>query len=163
MNVSNGRWNLGQKPPIETTDIVLAYHCQNQEFMIKVLLEQIGNYCWEDVKRFGIPLWLKDTNKLKQIVEQVAKEEYKRSKEKDADRVSSVAVWYLILKKKNVLIHLYKDTQNGGKIYDFLSHDFSDQRWRRAASNNAYKLFSQKRYSMAATFYLLGGYINEAV
>ena len=163
MNLSNVHWSLGNKTPISTMDIALAYHCQNQDWLLKILLEPLGNYCWEDIKRFGIPLWLRDSQKLKEIVEQVAIEEYKRSKARDADRVNEVSLWYIMMGKKNVLTNLYKHTQQGRKVYDFLCHNFEEEKWKKAASRNAYQLFSQKRYVMAGAFYLLGRWINEAV
>jgi len=163
MNLSNFHWTLGNKIPISTMDITLAYHCQNQDWLLKLLLDPIGNYCWEDIKRFGIPIWLKNSKKLKEIVEQVAKEEYKRSKAMDVDKVNEVSLWYIMMEKKNVLMNLYRHTQQGEKVYNFLGHDFAEERWKKAASRNAYQLFSQKRYVMAAAFYLLGKWINEAV
>ena len=61
-------------------DIALAYHCQNQDMILKNILDSLGNYSWEDIKRFGIPLWLKDLKKMGDIIEAVAKTEYQKSK-----------------------------------------------------------------------------------
>ena len=60
------------------------------------------------------------------------------------------------------MANLYKNTQQGKKIYEFIGHDFNEDRWKKAAGRNAYQLFSQKKYPMAAAFYLLGNQINEA-
>lgn len=163
MNLSNVHWSLGNRIPVSTMDVALAYHCQNQDWLLKVLLDPVGSYRWEDIKRFGIPLWLKDSQKLKMIVEEVAKEEYRSSKAKDVERVDEVSLWYVAMGKKNVLMNLYKHTQQGEKVHGFLGHNFAEERWKKAASRNAYQLFSQKRYAMAAAFYLLGNWINEAV
>jgi len=162
MNVSNVRWNLGQKVPITTMDIALAYHCQNQDMLLKLILNNVGAYSWDTMKRYGIPLWLKDIKKLKDLIEQVAKTEFQKSKEQDANKVGEVAIWYIMLKKRNVLSNLYQKTNKGQKVYEFLSHDFAEDRWKKAAVRNAYQLFSQKKYPTAAAFYLLGGQINEA-
>lgn len=163
MNVANVHWSLGKYTPIATMDIVLAYHCQNQDLLLKILLASVGNCCWEDVKRFGIPLWVRETGKLRGMVEKVAVEEYKRSKAADANRVHEVSIWYVLLKKKTVLSTLYKGTQEGRKISEFLGHDFAEERWKKAALRNAYQLLSQKKYVLAAAFYLLGSWVNEAV
>ncbi len=155
-------------------DVALAYHCQNQDMILKDILESLGSYSWEDVKRFGIPLWLKDLKKLGDIIESVAKTEYQRSKyargfepcgrEKDVEKLGAVSVWYILLKKKTVLASLYRNNggDQGRKIFDFLGHNFAEDRWKKAAVRNAYQLFSQKKYVLAASFYILGGQINEA-
>ena len=163
MNVANVHWNLGKHIPIATMDVALAYHCQNQDFLLKILLDPIGNYGWEDIRRFGIPLWIKETAKLKTLIEQVAIEEYKRSKAKDIDKVNDISIWYILLNKKAILVNLYKNTEGATKIYEFLGHNFSEERWKKAALRNGYQLLSQKKYKLAATFYLLGNWINEAV
>ena len=41
--------------------------------------------------------------------------------------------------------------------------DFSQDRWRSAASKNAYALISRKRYEDAAAFFFLGGHFKDAV
>ncbi|MDR3547236.1 MAG: hypothetical protein P4M11_02980 [Candidatus Pacebacteria bacterium] len=74
------RWTLGQQVPISTMDVALAYHCQNQDMILRVITEHMQTYAWEEVKRFGIPLWLKDLRKMRDIVESVAKAEFQRSK-----------------------------------------------------------------------------------
>ena len=61
-----------------------------------------------------------------------------------------------------MLSNLYRNLADGKKIFEFLGHDFSEDRWKKAAARNAYQLFSQKKYMLAASFYLLGGKINEA-
>ncbi len=51
----------------------------------------------------------------------------------------------------------YKNT------YEFLMKDFSVDRWKSAASKNAYALISKKRYEDAAAFFYLGGHYQDAV
>jgi len=161
MNVFNVRCNLGQQIPISTMDVCLAYHSANQDMLLKLLLG--GKvYSWEEIKRYGIVFWVKDVGKLKEIIEAVAKAEFQKSTAKDADKVSAVSIWYIMLRKKNILMNLYRNTREGKKIQDFLAHDFGEEKWKKAATRNAYQLFSQKRYIMATAFYLLGGKINEA-
>ena len=41
--------------------------------------------------------------------------------------------------------------------------DFTQDRWRSAASKNAYALISKKRYEDAAAFFFLGGHFLDAV
>ncbi|MDR3547235.1 MAG: hypothetical protein P4M11_02975 [Candidatus Pacebacteria bacterium] len=73
-----------------------------------------------------------------------------------------MSLWYILLGKKNVLASLYRNTMQGQKVFEFLGHDFTQDRWKKAAGRNAYQLFSQKKYMLCAAFYLLGGEVNEA-
>lgn len=45
----------------------------------------------------------------------------------------------------------------------FLSNNFKQERWIKAAGKNAFVLLSQKRYLMSAAFFMLAGKIKDAV
>lgn len=45
----------------------------------------------------------------------------------------------------------------------FLSNDFTTDRWKKAAVNNAFKLRGMKDYIMAAAFFILGSSFKDAV
>ena len=45
----------------------------------------------------------------------------------------------------------------------FFSHDFKEERWRKAALKNAYALLGKQRFEHAAAFFLLGGALLDAV
>ena len=47
--------------------------------------------------------------------------------------------------------------------YEFLMKDFNEERWKSASSKNAYALLSKKRYNDAASFFLVGGHLADAV
>lgn len=61
-------------------DVALAYHCQNQDMILKRVIKNSGDYAWNDIKQYGIPLWIKDVKKLRDMIEVIAKIEYQRSK-----------------------------------------------------------------------------------
>ena len=148
---------------INTMDVTLAYHSTNQDMLLKSIIKNPSEYTWNDIKQFGIPLWIKNINILHEIIEVVAKTEFIKSQEKGADKINKISLYYILLKKKGALASLYKNTQEGNKIYEFILHDFAEDRWKKAANRNAYQLLSQKKYIAAAAFYLLGNHINEAV
>jgi hypothetical protein len=54
-----------------------------------------------------------------------------------------------------MLLNLYK-TAKDTTLVTFLSNDFEQERWRTAASKNAFVLLSKQRYNLAAAFFLLG-------
>lgn len=72
-------------------------------------------------------------------------------------------LWYMMLQKKIILINLFKQDKSQTKTYDFLKQNFSEPRWKNAASKNAYALLSKKNYEASAGFFLLGGFLSEAV
>ena len=49
------------------------------------------------------------------------------------------------------------------RLTQFFSHDFTENRWRRAALKNAFALMSKQRFEQAAAFFLLAGSLLDAV
>lgn len=45
----------------------------------------------------------------------------------------------------------------------FFKHDFTEDRWRKAALKNAYALLGLQRFTHAAAFFLLAGSIKDAI
>ena len=45
-------WSLGEKAAISTMDVALAYHCQNQDMILKRVLKPYGENSWEDIKQY---------------------------------------------------------------------------------------------------------------
>ena len=150
--------------PCTTRDVTLAFYTQNQDQLISSVIANEEEIDWPKLKRFGIPLWLKDTIKLKQLLEHVVKNEFKNLDTRDdLERVHHVCLWYLAMNKKQIALALYKKDKNGAKIYDLMSKDFTQDRWKSAASKNAYVLLSKKKYMLCASFFLLGKNIKDCV
>lgn len=129
--------------PWSTMQIAFAYHSKDQD----VILDQIdwNNSDWTLCKKLSIPIWVKNIDKLKQIIEWVAKNAYKSVSDVDggANRAHKTALWYILINKKNILCNLYKAEQEN-KICDLLSNDFTQDRWMKAADRNAIAWISKK-------------------
>jgi hypothetical protein len=60
-------------------------------------------------------------------------------------------LFYLALKKKNVLLGLWKLANSHPeqqKMIKFLSNDFTEARWKDAAMKNAFALLGKQRYGI---------------
>lgn len=49
------------------------------------------------------------------------------------------------------------------KLYTFLSNDFSEERWRLAATKNAFVLLGQHKFELAVCFFILADALSDAV
>lgn len=72
------------------------------------------------------------------------------------------SLFYLAMRKKNVLMHLFKSI-NDTRMYDFFREDFTQPKWKRAALKNAFALMSKQRFHHAAAFFLLGDSLKDAL
>ncbi|CAF4260362.1 unnamed protein product, partial [Rotaria sp. Silwood2] len=72
------------------------------------------------------------------------------------------ALYFLALKKKNLVYNLYKHIQDA-KMQDFFKNDFTEARWSKAAQKNAFALLGKQRFEHAAAFFLLAGKIRDAI
>ncbi|KAF0720785.1 Aste57867_64 [Aphanomyces stellatus] len=111
---------------------------------------------WKHMQQLRLPFWLDDIQRLRQKTEQVAQREYAASKDP-----FTVALYYVLLGKTRVLSGLFRLAKES-KIAELLVNDFSEDRWKAAAIKNAFVLKSKQRYTLAATFFLLGGKVYEA-
>ena len=109
-----------------------------------------GQIDWIFLRSIGIAFWLKDKLALRMVIENLARVEFKKTKDPD-----NVALFYAILGKFEILRGLYR-TVNRQKEADFLARDFKLDKNKEAACKNAFVLLGQHRYNLAATFFLLG-------
>jgi hypothetical protein len=76
------------------------------------------------------------------------------------------SLFYLALKKKSVLLGLWK-LANGHSdqqtMLKFLSNDFEQERWKTAALKNAYALLGKQRFEYAVAFFLLADRLSDAI
>jgi RAVE protein 1 C terminal len=65
---------------------------------------------YDILKLLCVPLWLKDTPKLKNLVTIIAKNEYRTGGDDfgKTSKAERTALWYIMLDKKDQLIRLYK-------------------------------------------------------
>lgn len=49
------------------------------------------------------------------------------------------------------------------KMTQFFGHNFTEDRWRKAALKNAFALLGKQRFEHSAAFFLLAGHLKDAV
>ena len=120
---------------------------------------------YDIMKKLCIPVWLKDTVKLKNLVNIIAKNEYKSAGDDfgKTSKAEKTALWYILLDRKDQLTRLYKQEVTFKKVYELLLNDFSVPKWRTTAEKNALVLMSKKNYMLSCAFFLLAGNLKDAV
>ena len=99
----------------------------------------------------GVGWWLRNNATLRRCVEKLAKAAY----QSQGDPLDA-ALYYLAMKKKNLVWGLFRQVQNE-RMTQFFSNNFSEERWRKAALKNAYALLGKQRFDHAVAFFLLAG------
>ena len=117
------------------------------------------------MKKLGIPVWLKDSVKLRTLVNLIAKVEYKIAGDdfNKSSKAEKTALWYILLDKKDMLAKLYKQEPQYAKVYELLLKDFNDKKNQTIAEKNAMVLMSKRNYMLAAAFFVLSGNLKDAV
>ena len=54
-------------------------------------------------------------------------------------------------------------SQHDEKMTTFFSHNFNEDRWRKAALKNAFSLLGKQRFEQSAAFFLLAGSLKDAI
>jgi hypothetical protein len=89
--------------PWTTMQIAFAFHSKDQD----IIFNQVnsGEIDWAICQKLGIPIWLKSTEKLKQLIENVAKTVYRRAADEVGltSRAATTAIWYIMIDKKSLL------------------------------------------------------------
>ena len=139
-------------------DFFWGFHSFEQEKLLKDIPSiASGNPDWIELRQAGVCWWVRSIEMLRPFIEQLAKSRFsEKSDPLDA------ALFYLALNKKSILKHLFRTVGNS-KMCDFFSNDFTEDRWKRAAKKNAFKLMSLQRFETAVAFFLLGHSIWDAV
>lgn len=117
------------------------------------------------MKRLCLPVWIKDTAKLKALINTVAKNEYRLAGDdfQKSSRAEKTALWYLLIDRKDQLTRLYKQEPQYVKVYELLLNDFSLPKWKTTAEKNAMVLMSKKNNMLACAFFLLAGNLKDAL
>eukprot|EP01113_Clastostelium_recurvatum_P004100 TRINITY_DN1180_c1_g1_i5.p1 TRINITY_DN1180_c1_g1~~TRINITY_DN1180_c1_g1_i5.p1 ORF type:complete len:2044 (-),score=317.30 TRINITY_DN1180_c1_g1_i5:1-6111(-) len=139
---------------LPSSELVWALHSESQETLIQNVLPQDAT--WGAARTLGVGLWLTNPTTLRVLVERIAKVQFLEKKDP-----ADCALFYMALKKKGALVAMYK-TVNDVRLVDFLSKDFSDPKYMKAAMTNAFALSGKHRYEYAAAFFLLAGQVKEA-
>lgn len=145
-------------------DFLWAFHSDNQETLLAYVESTYRNQLdWPAARSTGIFTWLKNPSALRTQAEAVARAQFMSSEDRDPVKCSLL---YFALGKRKVVQGLWRQAvwhPEQKKMLQFLSHDFDEQRWKTAAQKNAFALLSQRRYEFAASFFMLGESLRDAV
>lgn len=151
---------INTKKPLTMRDVSWALHLENRDLLVGIVEETFGAHKlrWEHIRRFRMMYWV-GTDDLRRLVERANKNSY--AELRDPSGVFSLL--YLLLRKKQVLVELWKlsTIEEKDKIAAFLKKDFSEKRWQLAATKNAFVLLGKHRWIDALYFFLLGGAIKD--
>lgn len=145
-------------------DYVWAFHSENQETLLAAVESTYRNKLdWPAARSTGLFTWLKNAQQLRTQAEAVARAQFMSGEDRDPVRCSLL---YFALGKRKVVLGLWRQAvwhPEQKKMLQFLSHDFDEERWKTAAQKNAFALLSQRRYEFAASFFMLGESLKDAV
>ncbi|XP_052007916.1 dmX-like protein 2 isoform X1 [Xyrauchen texanus] len=143
---------------VSTCHFAWAFHSEAEEEMLNMIpAMQRGDLQWSELRAVGVGWWIRNINTLRRMVEKVAKAAFQRKNDP-----LDAALFYLAMKKKAVLWGLFR-SQHDEKMTQFFSHNFSEDRWRKAALKNAFSLLGKQRFEQSAAFFLLAGSLKDAI
>ncbi|XP_044135572.1 LOW QUALITY PROTEIN: dmX-like protein 2 [Bufo gargarizans] len=143
---------------LSTCHFAWAFHSEAEEELINMAPAiQRGDPQWSELRAMGIGWWVRNINTLRRCIEKVAKASFQRN----SDPLDA-AIFYLAMKKKAVLWGLFR-SQHDEKMTTFFSHNFKEDRWRKAALKNAFSLLGKQRFEQSAAFFLLAGSLKDAI
>ncbi|KAF2096638.1 hypothetical protein NA57DRAFT_67310 [Rhizodiscina lignyota] len=150
--------------PIAWREITWAYHSGSQDILVDLVSRHFqGRMLWHHARESGMFMWMTDLTALRTQFENIARNEYTKTDEKNPVDCS---LYYMALKKKAVLVGLWRMAtwnREQSTTQRFLSNNFNEARWRTAAMKNAYALMGKHRFAYAAAFFLLGDNLKDAV
>lgn len=143
---------------LSTCHFAWAFHSEAEEELINMMPAiQRGDPQWPELRAMGIGWWVRNVNTLRRCIEKVAKASFQRSNDP-----LDAALFYLAMKKKAVVWGLFR-SQHDEKMTQFFSHNFTEDRWRKAALKNAFALMGKQRFDQCAAFFLLAGSLKDAI
>ncbi|XP_063820250.1 dmX-like protein 1 isoform X2 [Pseudophryne corroboree] len=143
---------------LSTSHFAWAFHSVAEEELLATLpAMQKGDPTWAELRAMGVGWWMRNINSLRRCIEKVAKAAFQRNNDP-----LDAAIFYLAMKKKAVIWGLYR-SQKEAKMTQFFGHNFSEERWRKAALKNAFSLLGKQRFEHSAAFFLLAGSLKDAV
>ena len=141
-------------------DVSWALHSDNKELLLSSMGSNITS--WQSAREYRLAYWTKEDDLIR-IIEEIAKFEFSIGETRNP---SKCAIFYLALKKKQILLSLWRISvghPEQQKMLKFLNNDFTDPRWKTAALKNAFVLLSKHRYMDAACFFLLSGSLKDCI
>ncbi|CEP07241.1 hypothetical protein [Parasitella parasitica] len=170
---------------LESRDFVWALHSQSQDLLLERCVRLCDNkLVWEDARHLGLFVWLQKIDVVRDQMSNIARNIYLSQPSEARDPVDCT-LFYLALRKKTLLEGLWKSAsfhKEQAAMKKFLANDFTDPRWQRAASKNAFALLGKQRFGKrtnwqrdclrltavmcieyAAAFFLLADKVRDAV
>jgi hypothetical protein len=159
---------------LSSADLCWIYLINNQQDILNFICSnKIQNINWKTMTLFNVPMWIKSDIKLKELLENVARNEYKRVVREDAQKSENktqeknhtehIALYLYLADKQNLILDYYDREPQNEKIKKFVMRDFSNKKNRKIAKENADTLMNKKKYIYAAYFYLLADDIRSAL
>eukprot|EP01084_Bolivina_argentea_P135874 239348_1 len=152
-------YKLQRKSFIPLGCIAWAMHSDSQDALHDLCIptkdKQIS---YDTYKNLGIAYWLRNKQKLIKLIDKLGMAIYRKTK-----NPTDATLWYIILKKKRILVQLLKMTRGKEKVHKFMSRDFSELRNKNAARTNAMSLTSKHKFMNACAFWILAGEYELAV
>ncbi|PKU45856.1 hypothetical protein llap_3857 [Limosa lapponica baueri] len=118
---------------------------------------QKGDPQWSELRAMSIGWWVRNINTLRRCIGKVAKASFQRNND-----ALDAALFYLAMKKQAVVWGLFR-SQHDEKMTAFFSHNFSEDRWHKAALKNAFALLGKQCFEPSAAFFLLAGSLKDAI
>ena len=148
---------------LQFRDYTWARYSDSQDTLMNILLKKFsGKLQWAEAKFLGLGWWIQSNDTLRGTFEIIARSQY-WGKDSSNDPVNC-ALYYLALRKKSVLLGLWKVATGHpeySKMLNFLSQNFQEEKWKTAASKNAFALLGKQRFENAAAFFLLADMLKD--
>ncbi|KAH7643602.1 dmx-like protein [Dermatophagoides farinae] len=149
--------NTLQKNGLGTHNIIWAFHSETQEELVQLIMASSNKIGWQELRELGVGFWIRNNSLLKKVIERLAKTAFKQKNDP-----LDASLYYLAMRKKNLVWGLYRSCHDK-KMTDFFSHNFTEDKWRKAALKNAYVLMGKQRFEHSVSFFLLAGSLWDAV
>ncbi|KAJ3323371.1 regulator of (H+)-ATPase in vacuolar membrane [Boothiomyces sp. JEL0866] len=134
---------------LSTRDYCWGFFSDSQDYILDVMTQCIGGKLkWKDARDFGMGYWISNYNTLKTVFENIARNQFWG--ENGVNDPVACSLYYLALKKKNVLTGLWKLANSHpeqNQMMKFLANNFDEERWKTAAQKNAFALLGKQRYA----------------
>ena len=163
---------------LSTVDLCWISLISNQSDILDFISHgKVETINWETMTMFNVPLWIKSDAKLKELLVEVAKNNYKQQFIDEAKNINNadsnkiklrnytenIALYLYLAGQQKMIIDYYNKEPHNEKIKKFVMRDFSIKKNRHAAHENADSLMNKKKYIYAAYFYLLSDDIRSAI
>ena len=162
---------------LSTVDLCWISLITNQSDLLNFICHgKVETINWETMTMFNVPLWIKSDAKLKELLVEVAKNNYKQQFVDEAKNINNntnkiklrnytenIALYLYLADQQKMIIDYFNKEPHNEKIMKFVMRDFKIKKNRNAAHENADTLMNKKKYIYAAYFYLLSDDIRSAL